>query len=119
MLIMPVYLNINLIKGVLKNVPTDIILRPQRTTELMIVMDFNAYESDDKFNYQVCGCTNQQGGVVVSAFASQCADLGTIALSSDTADGKTYVRMFLTSAKRVFNVMEMTELRIQISKLTT
>jgi len=41
------------ILGVLKNVPTDVILRPQRRTDLMIVMDFNAYESDDNFDYAV------------------------------------------------------------------
>ncbi|CAK8685039.1 unnamed protein product [Clavelina lepadiformis] len=37
--------------GIWKNVPTDIVLRPQRTSDLLIVMDFTAYESDSNFNY--------------------------------------------------------------------
>ncbi|CAK8695640.1 unnamed protein product [Clavelina lepadiformis] len=37
--------------GIQKNVPTDTTLRPQRTTDLLIVFDFNGYDSDENFNY--------------------------------------------------------------------
>ena len=47
LLLQPFYL------GVLKNVPTDVILRPQRGTDVMIVMDFNGYAADDDFNWEV------------------------------------------------------------------
>jgi len=39
--------------GVLKNVATEIVLRPQRTPDLLVVMDFSAYESDEVFDYAV------------------------------------------------------------------
>lgn len=39
--------------GILKNVPTDAMLRPQRGTDLMIVMDFSSYKSDEEFSYKV------------------------------------------------------------------
>ena len=37
----------------MKNVPTDAVLRPQRGTDVMIVLDFSACETDDNFSYQV------------------------------------------------------------------
>ncbi|CAK8682180.1 unnamed protein product [Clavelina lepadiformis] len=37
--------------GILFNTPTSVVLRPQRCPDLMIVMDFTAYESDDAFDY--------------------------------------------------------------------
>ncbi|CAK8684780.1 unnamed protein product [Clavelina lepadiformis] len=42
--------------GILFNTPTSIVLRPQRCLDLMIVMDFTAYESDDTFNYSTILC---------------------------------------------------------------
>jgi len=39
--------------GILNNVATEVVLRPQRTPDLLIVMDFNAYESDEKYDYKV------------------------------------------------------------------
>ena len=39
--------------GIFKNVPTDTVLRPQRGTDVMLVMDFNKYGSDDRFDYRV------------------------------------------------------------------
>ena len=39
--------------GILTNVATEVVLRPQRTPDLLLVMDFNAYESDDHYDYNV------------------------------------------------------------------
>ena len=48
--------NAYFVAGILKNVPTDVALRPQRTVDLLIVMDFNGYESDTFFDYKVTSC---------------------------------------------------------------
>jgi len=37
----------------MKNVPTDAVLRPQRGTDILIVIDSNAYKDDNDFDYQV------------------------------------------------------------------
>uniref|UniRef100_H2Z901 PLA2c domain-containing protein n=1 Tax=Ciona savignyi TaxID=51511 RepID=H2Z901_CIOSA len=37
--------------GILKNVATEPVTRPQRFSELVIVVDFSKHESDSKFNY--------------------------------------------------------------------
>uniref|UniRef100_H2Y9S3 PLA2c domain-containing protein n=1 Tax=Ciona savignyi TaxID=51511 RepID=H2Y9S3_CIOSA len=37
--------------GVLCNVPTDVMLRPQRATDVLIVTDFSGSPSDDKMDY--------------------------------------------------------------------
>ena len=39
--------------GILKNVPTEAVLRPQRGTDVMIVIDANGYDDDNGFDYQV------------------------------------------------------------------
>ena len=46
----------------MKNVPTDAVLRPQRGTDVMIVIDSNAYKDDDDFDYQVTNVYDIKNG---------------------------------------------------------
>jgi len=39
--------------GLLSNVPAVVALRPQRSVDLLVVLDFSSYESDTHFDYMV------------------------------------------------------------------